>query len=68
MYVRKKVEIMPARIDLLQRIKDFLHRMHLSTPIVKDIFAALRIKFANTITELLSLTSENGGFFFDDLI
>jgi hypothetical protein len=35
--VRKKVEKMPARIELLQRIKVFLHRMHFSTPIAKDI-------------------------------
>jgi len=35
--VRKKIDKTPARIDLLQRIKLFLHRMHSSTTLVKDI-------------------------------
>eukprot|EP00984_Skeletonema_dohrnii_P014705 scaffold6219_cov106-Skeletonema_dohrnii-CCMP3373.AAC.8 len=35
--VRKKIDKAPARIDLLQRIKLFLHRMHSSATLVKDI-------------------------------
>ncbi|KAL7443889.1 hypothetical protein ACHAXM_009546 [Skeletonema potamos] len=52
--VRKKVEIMPARIDLLQRIKDFLHRMHFN-PIVKDILVLV-----NRELEIITRDTELG--------
>lgn len=35
--VRRKIDKSPARIDLLQRMKLFLHRIHSSTTLVKDI-------------------------------
>ncbi len=35
--VRRKIDKSPARIDLLQRMKLFLHRIHSSATLVKDI-------------------------------
>lgn len=35
--VRRKIDKSPARIDLLKRMKLFLHRIHSSTTLVKDI-------------------------------
>ncbi|KAK1732440.1 hypothetical protein QTG54_016834 [Skeletonema marinoi] len=46
--VRKKIDKTPARIDLLQRIKLCLHRMHSSTTLVKDILVLV-----NRETEIL---------------
>ena len=35
--VRRKINKIPERIDLLQRVKLFLHRIHSNTTLVKDI-------------------------------
>ena len=57
--VRTKVDKIPARIDLLQRIKIFLHRMHFSTTIVKDILVLV-----NRELEIIQRDTELG----DDML